>query len=114
MLNSVFLALLDRPMKNENGTSSFEHQVFYALWFKFADTLITEENARIYEQSVSKLYTVSRNEEGDEETDLFQCWSTFWTTVGIRFPQVAGNQIETLLNEFIDRKQINLVYPLQV
>ncbi|CAF2920688.1 unnamed protein product [Rotaria sp. Silwood2] len=111
-LNSIFLVILDQPRQNENGSVSFGHAIFDLLWSKFPETIITEKDARIYEPSVSKLYTVARNEEKDE-TDLFRCWSTFWNTIGVRFPQVATNQVETLLDEFIDRDQFDFISLLQ-
>ncbi|CAF1275522.1 unnamed protein product [Rotaria sordida] len=111
-LNSIFLIILDQSRQNEDGSTSFGHVIFDRLWSEFSETIITEKDARIYEPSVSKLYTVARNEE-KQETDLFQCWSTFWNTVGVRFPQIAINQIETLLDEFIDRDQIGFMFLLQ-
>lgn len=113
LLNSIFLATLDRPMQNEDSTLSYVSQVFHALWQNMIEMLSTEEDAKIYEETIAKLYIVSKNESGDE-TDLFECWSSFWNTIGLRFPQASINHIETLLIEFIDHNHINLMNLLQV
>ncbi|CAF3805546.1 unnamed protein product [Rotaria sp. Silwood1] len=111
-LNSIFLTVLDQPRQNENGSTSFGHTIFDLLWSKLPEMITMEEDARIYEASLSKLYTIARNEE-KEETNLFRCWCAFWSTIGVRFPQVADNHVETLLNEFIDRDQIEFMHLLQ-
>ncbi len=113
ILNSVFIAILDQPLQNENGTQSFGYLILRELWLKCLETLITEDDARIYEQSVSRLYTVATN-EADEVLGLFGWWSMFWHTVGIRYPQVAVDQVETFLNEFFDRNQMTFLHLLQV
>jgi hypothetical protein len=111
--NSVFFTIFDQSLQNENGSPSFGQDIFSELWRYLLDTLVTEEDARAYEHSVSKLYTVQRNEI-EEETNLFRWWLAFWASVGMRFPQVADNQIEILLDEFIKRSQSSLVHILQV
>ncbi len=112
-LNSIFLNIFDQPRQNENGSPSFAQQVFIQLWPAFFETLMTEEDARIYLQSISKLYTVVRNEDG-VETPFFQCWSSFWSIITIRFPKIADDEVEILLSEFINRNQISFLHLLQV
>lgn len=112
-LNSMFLTIFDQPWNTERGSASFSKEVFDAFWPSCFEVLTSENDARIYLPSVSKLYILSRDKR-KQETEFYQHWSSFWSNVGRRFPAIAEDQVETLLEEFLNHHQMDLFETLRV
>ncbi len=73
--------------------------------------LINEDDARLYEPILERMYTRAQD---DNDSQLYNWWVSFWTTVGIKLPQVAVNHVEKFLVSTIDRKDMNFLNLLLV
>ena len=112
-LNSMFVTIFNQPWIDEHGSASFSQEIFSAFWPSCFEMLANENDARIYLPSVSKLYALSRDKR-KQETDFYQYWSSFWSTVAKRFPPIAEDQVETLLDEFLSHHQMEFFETLRV
>jgi hypothetical protein len=110
-LASFFMATLDRPFFTENGTRKFEYTAMSNLWHKVGPCLVDESDALVYDSCLERLYTRAQE---DDDKDLHDWWITFWTTVGMKLPQVAADHVEQFLITTIDRKDMSLLSLLPV
>ncbi len=110
-LASFIFAALGRPLHLENGLGTFEFRAVYDLWYSVVSCLINEDDARLYEPILERMYTRAQD---DNDSQLYNWWVSFWTTVGIKLPQVAVNHVEKFLVSTIDRKDMNFLNLLLV
>jgi hypothetical protein len=110
-LSSFFMATLDRPFFSENGYRKFEYTAMSNLWHAVGPCLVDEDDARVYETCLERLYTRALD---DNDKDLHYWWVTFWTTVGMKLPQVAADHVEQFLVTTIDRKDVSFFVLLPV
>ncbi|CAF1064963.1 unnamed protein product [Adineta steineri] len=100
-------AALDCSLHDENGGMTFEHLAALHIWFKVGQCIDNEDNARVYETCLDRLYKLIYDEE--EEEKMYSWWCTFWSMTALKYPNVAANHISQFLHEIIDHKKMNLL-----
>jgi hypothetical protein len=110
-LASFYFPALGRPLHLGNGIGTFEFRAVYNLWHTVGLCLVNEDDARLYEPVLERMYTRAQDEN---ESQLYQWWVSFWTTVGIKLPLLAVNQVEKFLVSTIDRKDMDFLSLLPV
>ncbi|CAF4256628.1 unnamed protein product [Rotaria sp. Silwood2] len=81
------------------------------LWHQLRVCLINEEDARAYNTCLGRLGIRAQD---DNDKDLKYWWLSFWTTVGMKLPQVAVDHVEQFLATTIDQKDMNFLVILPV
>ncbi|CAM4771267.1 unnamed protein product [Rotaria magnacalcarata] len=104
---SFILAALNHPFMNENGAMTLAQTVSLSLWFKLGVCMHTEDDARPYKTCADRLYQLAFEDEAQQR--FYPWWLTFWTIVGIKYPNLALDHISQFLEDIIDRKQFTLL-----
>jgi hypothetical protein len=110
-LASCILSALDCPLKDENGSMTLANRAALYLWFKLGKFMNSEDDARVYEPCVDRIYKLICDEG---ETHLRSWWNAYWCWVCTKYPNVAVNHIPQFLEEIIDRKETTLAGLLTV
>jgi hypothetical protein len=106
-----YMAALDRPLYAENGIRKFEYFAMNNIWYQVSACLIIEEDARLYETCLDRMYTRAQD---DNDKDLKHLWVHFWTYVGMKLPQMAADHVEQFLVTTIDHKNLSFLTLLPV
>ncbi|CAF3691039.1 unnamed protein product [Rotaria socialis] len=104
---SFILAALNHPFMKENGAMTLAHDASLPLWFKLGVCMHTEDDARPYKTCADRLYQLAFEDEAQQQ--FHPWWLTFWTIVGLKYPNLALDHISQFLEEIIDRKRFTLL-----
>ena len=99
------LSSLDHPLHTESGAATSEQIAAMTIWFAAVPCIEGEDNARVYEECVNRLFQLIYDED---EKSIHAWWSTFWSFMAVKAPEVAAEHSAQFLYEIIDQKQTTL------
>ena len=102
MAELIFKAL-NRPLWQENGQASFERGLADRVWSRMLQYLTNEEFIRLYETCALKIHSIACDEN---ENRMFGWWTSFWSYVSFKAPDVAVNHVEQFFEDVFERGQL--------
>ena len=110
-LSSFLFLAVSCPLRYENGNESLENRSAEYIWHRLCPCLTNEKDIRLYEPCIQKIHSLAID---DGEMKFLMCWSTFWTNVTFKFPDIAVDYIDAFFSDAIDRRQTTMVALLNV
>ena len=110
-LAQMFIIILQRPLKDESGVMRHTMMVLIHIGFRLLTLIQTEDEFRHYEIFSDVLY---QNLCEEEETNLRALWSILWSTIGVKYPNIAMNHLNQFFDDIFRRNDMSLVPVLTV
>lgn len=88
-----------------------EYAILERLWNRLCPYIDNDANARLYESCLRQIRSLVFNED---ERQVFGLWSTFWTYVARKSPDIAAEYIEDFFQDVFEDKQVIIAGLLSV
>jgi len=110
-LSNLFLSLLNYPFYDEEQNMTTEYAILVIILLKTALTIYNENDARLYESFLDRMYNDGKNEN---KIILYQWWTNFWIIIGIKLQDFACDHIQQFLDYTFTSKNMSLTALLLV
>lgn len=104
-LATLFFSLLDYSLYDEDHNMTFQYLVLTNLLFQTVSTIANEDDARLYEPFMNRMFA---NAKTDGQAELYRLWVHFWLIVGGIVQNVAVDHIEQFFDYIISQQDTSL------